>query len=753
MQAKRIIPATFIGLGALTAYLLYANSQKKPVETMAASVQEVTTRKVDKKQTEKKTSGPARVSSLKQSKPKEKAEDKSTKAPVELTKGNVNLADALKPVLSKTWSGADVKAFKSAYLHMRKDRYTKADAVGKSISDPNIRLALKWYKYKSNAAGIPSRKLRAFWKKHPDFPSLDAMKAAVESDLVAARTSKIRAYLKENEPVSSAGMLAKAILLMSEDKKDESLKIVRQLWHWGKPSRALDKIIIKKFGKHLKKEDYHIRAQRYLYEGKSKYVASALSVAKKLDASTRKTLDVHINYLRKSRKAPKKIKALPAKDRMQPNLIYAQVKRYRKKKKYEKAWTLLKSAPDDPKKLVDPDAWWDEKRYLILEALNKKKYQTAYDLAENHGQISINQLIDAEFLSGWIALRYLKKPKLGYKHFVTLNKIADGPRSRSQSHYWLGRSALAQGKQSLAKKHFEDGSKYFNTFYGQLSRQSINPHDRHIKINDSEQPTKADIRRFQNRSAVKIIMLANQAEEYYLAVRFFHALRYAITEPGERILLAEFAKRIGHTQQSVRIAKTAMFYGHDATEYAYPVHAMPKFKPLGKMPEKAFSFAIARQESEFNTKIVSHVGARGVMQVMPATAKIIARRYKIKYSKKKLSTDPSYNVSLGAIYITERLRGESGSYIKSIAGYNAGPGRVRQWVRKIGDPSRNIDPIDWIERIPFRETRNYVKKVLANMQVYRALLGNPKIALQLRKDLYRGRKDRKKATKPLIAAN
>ncbi len=171
------------------------------------------------------------------------------------------------------------------------------------------------------------------------------------------------------------------------------------------------------------------------------------------------------------------------------------------------------------------------------------------------------------------------------------------------------------------------------------------------------------------------------------------------------------------------------------------------------MPEKAFSFAIARQESEFNTKIKSHVGARGVMQVMPATAKLIARRYKIKYSQKKLSNDPAYNVSLGAIYITERLREASGSYIKTIAGYNAGPGRVRQWVRKFGDPSRNVDPIDWIERIPFHETRTYVKKVLANMQVYRALLGNPKIALQLRKDLYRSRKDKHKAAKPLIASN
>ncbi len=747
MQAKRIIPATFIGLGALTVYLLYANSPKQPIQSIAASVQEVRSKKAVSN--DKSKSG-QKLSKLNQKRPEEKKAPPPKQLVVD---NNADFAAALKPILTKTYSATDIEAFKTAYEHMRKNRYTKAKAVTKTISDPVIRQCLKWYHYKSKPGSFSSKKLKKFWKDNPDWPSLDAMRAAVEADLIADRPAKIRAYLKNNEPVSSAGFLAKANLLMSEGKKGEALKIVRELWHWGKPSKSLDKIVIKKFGKHLTKEDFHIRAQRYLYEGKSKYVASALRVAKKLDAPTRKVLDAHINLLRKSKKAVKKVLALPVKDRVEPNLLYARVKRFRKKKQYEDAWKLIQSAPANPKELVDPEAWWKEKRHLILQALNKKKYKIAYDIAKNHGQVSANQLIDAEFMSGWIALRYLKKAKLGYIHFQKLNKAADGPRSRSQSHYWMGRAAVAQGKQTVAKKHFEDGAKYFNTFYGQLSRQSMNPHDRHIKINQPAQPTAADIKRFRNRNSVKVIMLANQAEQYYLAVRFFSALRYSITEPGERTLLAEFAKQIGHTQQSVRIAKTAMFFGHEATGYAYPVHAMPKFKPLGKMPEKAFSFAIARQESEFNTKIKSHVGARGVMQVMPATAKLIARRYKIKYSQKKLSNDPAYNVSLGAIYITERLREASGSYIKTIAGYNAGPGRVRQWVRKFGDPSRNVDPIDWIERIPFHETRNYVKKVLANMQVYRALLGNPKIALQLRKDLYRSRKDKHKAAKPLIASN
>ncbi len=659
-----------------------------------------------------------------------------------------------KPLLNKKYSEKDIKTFNKAYTMLRKRRYTKAKPIIKSIKDPIMKKSLKWYLYKSNPNDLSFAKLEKYWTQNPDWPSLGNLKYAAEAKLISASNKKVKKYLSKYEPVSSAGLLAQARVLTADGKKEEAQKIIRKIWREESLSREIDKIIIKKHNKLITNEDRHHRAQRYLYEKGKKSVASALYVARPLDKATKKLLDIQILGVRRSRATTKKILKLSKEDKLKPNMIYTRVKYLRKKKKYAEAWKLVLQAPADPVKLASPKKWWREKRNLILAAMDKKKYQIAYDIAKNHGQSSVNQINDGEFLAGWIALRYLKKPKEAHKHFTNLSKTADGPRSRSKSWYWLGRTSLELRDEAQATEYFKKGAKYFNTFYGQLSKQSLNPDDQQIVIPAPHKPTIDDMRRFRKRDALKVVVLAHQAKQNVLAARFLAALRYAIKEPGELTLLAEFIKKLDHNQQLVRLGKLAMFKGFDHAKYAYPIHAMPKVVPLRGAPEKAFPLAIARQESEFNTKIQSHVGARGLMQVMPATAKLIARQYKLKYSKKKLTEDPSYNVRLGTAYISDRLRDFGGSYIKTIAGYNAGPGRVLQWTKRFGNPSsKNIDPIDWIERIPFTETRNYVKKVLANMQVYRSLLGNENKALQLRKDLYRGRKDAHKATRPLVASN
>lgn len=659
-----------------------------------------------------------------------------------------------KPLLSKKYSEQDIKTFNKAYTMLRKRRYTKAKPIIKSIKDPIMKKCLQWYLYKSTPNDLSFTKLEKYWTKNPDWPSLDNLKYAAEAKLISASNKRVRKYLDKYEPVSSAGLLAQVRLLTADGKKEEAQKIIRKIWREERLSREIDKIIIKNHKKLITNEDRHHRAQRYLYEKGRKSVASALYVARPLDKATKKLLDIQILGVRRSRATTKKILALKKEDKLAPNMIYTRVKYLRKKKKYAEAWKLLLQAPADPVKLASPKKWWREKRNLILAAMDKKKYQIAYDIAKNHGQNTVNEINDGEFLAGWIALRYLKKPKEAHTHFTNLSKTADGPRSRSKSWYWLGRTSLELRDEAKATEYFKKGADYFNTFYGQLSKQSLNPDDQQIKIPDPHTPTIADMRRFRKRDALKVVVLAHQAKQNVLAARFLAALRYAIKEPGELTLLAEFIKKLDHNQQLVRLGKLAMFKGFDHAKYAYPLHAMPKIVPLRGAPEKAFPLAIARQESEFNTKIQSHVGARGLMQVMPATARLIARQYKLKYSKSKLTEDPSYNVRLGTAYIADRLRDFGGSYIKTIAGYNAGPGRVMQWTRRFGNPSsKDIDPIDWIERIPFTETRNYVKKVLANMQVYRSLLGNEQNALQLRQDLYRGRKDAHKARRPLVASN
>ncbi len=211
-------------------------------------------------------------------------------------------------------------------------------------------------------------------------------------------------------------------------------------------------------------------------------------------------------------------------------------------------------------------------------------------------------------------------------------------------------------------------------------------------------------------------------------------------------LLCELAIRVAPRHHALRMAKIAMNRSFAVEYYAYP-GALPEFKTLGdeKDIEPALLHALTRQESEFNPKTVSGAGAVGLMQLLPSTAKEVARTFDVKFEKDKLISDPGYNVSLGTAFLYQLIRNYDGSYVMALAGYNAGPGRVRQWVRQFGDPrDKTVDPIDWIERIPFTETRDYVHKILESAQIYRSRLERAPARLQLAEDLHRGRKDKPK---------
>jgi soluble lytic murein transglycosylase len=288
--------------------------------------------------------------------------------------------------------------------------------------------------------------------------------------------------------------------------------------------------------------------------------------------------------------------------------------------------------------------------------------------------------------------------------------------------------------------NFREGAKYFNTFYGQLSAGELKEENAPITLPEAPTITAEAVKKFTNSEEIRTLVTAHLAEQTSLVRIFFSHLRYRYTDTQQLTLLAELAASLGYNQSTVRIGKTAMSKDHPLAEYAYPVRFMPKFKPLRSIPENALIYAIARQESEFNEAIKSHAGARGLMQVMPRTLKGIARKYKIKWRVSWLTQRPAYNAAVGSAYVGDRHDEFGGSYIMTFAGFNAGPGRVRQWVREFGDPrSKDIDPIDWIERIPFSETRNYVQKVLANVQVYRARLNNGKVYIKSIDDLHRGK--------------
>ncbi|MBX9926932.1 MAG: lytic transglycosylase domain-containing protein, partial [Hyphomicrobiaceae bacterium] len=345
------------------------------------------------------------------------------------------------------------------------------------------------------------------------------------------------------------------------------------------------------------------------------------------------------------------------------------------------------------------------------------------------------------FMAGWLAMRFLNDRTAAKVHFEQAQKVADGPLSRGRAGYWLGRLTEAESGMSAAREHYQRAAKEIDTFYGQLSRLRIEPQNRRIDIKLPPPPTAEQIARFNGLDAVRAAQIARKSGlDPAITQAFLSHFRSNFETETEIAMAKHLAVANGDIQMALRSAKSAIARGQDMLLYSYPVHTFPSFKPLGKLPEPAVLLAITRQETEFNKNTVSVAGARGLMQVMTVTAQHVCKDYKITCELDRLLPDPAYNATIASSYIGERMADFRGSYALTMSGFNAGPGRTRQWIGQFGDPrDPKMDPVDWIERIPFQETREYVSKVLSNIQIYRARLGNEANALQLDLDLARGR--------------
>ncbi|HML30221.1 MAG TPA: transglycosylase SLT domain-containing protein, partial [Hyphomicrobium sp.] len=412
----------------------------------------------------------------------------------------------------------------------------------------------------------------------------------------------------------------------------------------------------------------------------------------------------------------------------------------RKAGKIEQAASIILSIPPNPKKIAALDEWWAERRELAYGALKLGNPQLAYELVKDAGPLSVNPRKEQTFLAGWIAFRYLKKNAVAERHFQDMAAAADGPLSSAKAHYWLGRVLAARGDKAASIQQYRLAAKYSDTFHGLLAMQMLEPGRTRFEISPPAYPSKAQIRKLTSSDQAHALVLAQKAGLSREITRTLLAgLRNAAPTEAEVGMVAYLAEELGDPQMSLRIAKIAIGRGQNLLIYAYPLKPFPGYAPLRSPPELALLLGLARQETEFNSQIVSGAGAKGLLQVMPATARHVCRDYKIKCRIDHLLSDTRYNAMISSAYIGDRMDEVGGSYVLGLAAYNAGPGRARQWIGEFGDPrDANIDPVDWIERIPIAETRDYVTKVLANIQIYRARLG-VKTPLRLQQDLSRGR--------------
>ncbi|MGQ0671260.1 MAG: lytic transglycosylase domain-containing protein [Hyphomicrobium sp.] len=655
------------------------------------------------------------------------------------------LDKALAPVRDQPLGTEDATAIRDAVKAIGAGNLAKGLDLKAKVSNPVGIKLIEWFRLRAGYGTVED--FRAFLKDNPAWPDRPLLVARMEESIFTqgGSAASILEHFKILPPATGIGMAALASAHLASGDKDAAKALAAKAWREHNLPSTLESGFLDRFGTLLEPADHKWRFDRLVIDDirwrdeRNARAAIARRVVPLLAPEEQKKAPGRIALLLGG-KSP--VAAAGTGKDQDWGVVFHRIQALRRTNKVEEAAKLMLGAPTASEKIVSPDDWWVERRQLAYGALKLGKPKLAYDLVKEAGPLTVNPLKEQSFMAGWLALRYLKDAKLAEPHFQAMKAAADGPLSRAKAAYWLARTAEATGDKSGAETFYRMATEDPDTFHGLLSRQKLEPGRQPIVVKAPAEPTDEQIEKFVSTDAVRAVVIARKAAlDASLLRGFIVHLRSVFPSEAEMSLVAHLSETVGDTQMAVRTGKAAIGDRKNLLYYAYPVHPFPAYTPLRKPPETALLLGIARQETEFNSLIVSGAGAKGLLQVMTITAKHVCTDYKIKCDIPRLLSDPAYNTMMASAYIGDRMDEFAGSYVLTAAGYNAGPGRARQWIREFGDPrDPAVDPIDWIERIPIQETREYVGKVLANVQVYRARLGAEADALRLEEDLNRARR-------------
>ena len=544
-------------------------------------------------------------------------------------------------------------------------------------------------------------------------------------------------YFNDRKPTTAFGKLALARALVATGNATAAQTLLRDAWSSADIDAADEKLVLSELGASLTASDHRKRLWSMILAQESN---AALRAGKRVGGEYEQAAKVAQLLLRFISGADKKYDALPAGMREQPAMKYALARFYRKAEKFAKARSILASMPHDAASMVDAEAIWTERRIIARRSIGrneKNTWATAYKIASRHGLKSGNAAVEAEFLSGWIALRFLNDTAAAMKHFQTLAKIAPSRTEKARGTYWIGRTQLANGDKAGAYDSFREAAKYSTVFYGQMAREHIGLGSIPEDISSGKASANAAAR-IENDEVVRAFRLMERAGGKDKLGLFVWSLANRFSTVDELNAVAAIVHKSGGVSMALRMAKAAGQNGVDIDAWAYPLRGLPEWRQVGRPVEKSLVFALSRQESEFNPIAGSVAGAQGLMQLMPGTARLVAKQNRMSFDVRRLKSDPVYNVQLGAAHLADLVADYNGSYVLTLVAYNAGPRRAVEWVRDYGDPrSGKVDPIDWVESIPFNETRQYVQKVLQNVHIYRSRLA-PDSVKPMTADLSRG---------------
>ncbi len=599
---------------------------------------------------------------------------------------------------------------------MKQDQWTLARKLARDSKDSLEAKLYQWMYFRQDEGNLNFSALSHFVKNNPDWPEMGNLREKAERNMPDnLGADEVTSWFDQFPPLTAPGVDHYLEALLIKGRKDEAKKILAEWWATKLSTRDEQRAIYIKYGRLLDMKAHRRRLDTLLF---SKQYTNARGIAQVLGKGYAELAEARIALAEEKPGVAGLIRAVPANLQDDPGLLYERLRWRRRADMDTDAMKIIHQHPPIDE-ISNPEDWWKEQHIIIRRLLEKRMFESAYLLAKDHFQKEGVAYADAEWMAGWLALRFMKKPSEGYKRFEALYGKVETPISKARAAYWAGRAAESMKQPELSRSWYEKAAKYQTVFYGQMAGEKLGIAQ---SLPNAAPPTLTaeDSARMANADLIRAAVIFHQAGMPKEASDFLEAFIDHDKSPKAYRYTAELAAKLGLFRDAVKIAKDATKEGLFLTAQSFPV-VTEKLRNVNT--EWALVHSIIRQESMFDPQAVSPVGARGLMQLMLPTAKETARRNDLPYNSQALTTNPEYNIRLGSLYLDRLLKQYDGSYALAIAAYNGGPGRVNQTLKNFGDPrTGQIDLVDWMELLPVPETRNYVQRVLENVYVYRLRL-------------------------------
>ena len=623
----------------------------------------------------------------------------------------------------------DFDRAKETIQFIKDKKWNSALKSATRVKDREFKNLITWMHLKTTRNGASFNEYKKFIEQNGDYPRINRIRYLAEEKIYLRNNSpsSVISWFEKYPPLGGLGKIKLAEAYLEKNQTDKVRELVKEGWITASIRKNDLKYYRAKFKKFIDSDDHIKRADYLAWERKHWDLKRML---KYLPTDQRALYNARQILMSNSYGVDNAISKVPQYLKEDPGLEFDRLRWRNRRGRLDGSLEILyRNSLKTESQMVRPDKWWEQRESVVRSLIYKKRYKTAYKISSEHALSAGPSFAEAEWLSGWIALTFLNSPEYAINHFQNFYNNVGYPISLARGAYWLGASYELLEETELSKQFYSEAAKFPMTYYGQLAFNKINPGG-NFELKDQSYFDSEYEKEFKKNKLIRHLILLKELNATQLGKDIFKHLADLNIEKGSEVLAADLATSLERYDFAIQISKKASYEKRFYNKYNYPIIETPKVINNKNMPKSEVILAIIRQESEFDKSANSWAGARGMMQLMKYTAKIVAKQAKLPYSISGLTRDPEYNIKLGSYYFNSLIEDYNGVYPFAIAAYNAGPNRVKTWRRVNGDPSKGqLSYINWIEQIRFEETRNYVQRVLENINVYKYILSKEPVKI------------------------